>query len=67
MVSHRVARNIWLLLSVLSFAIIIVRTVGLFSGTADFEQFITVVIIFFFCFKYYLACRNKARTKHSVS
>lgn len=57
--NDKTRRNIWLALAILSIAAIVDRAIKVTDGTAEWWSLVSAIIIFAFCFRFYMCYRNK--------
>lgn len=61
MVSNKVKRNIWLVLSIISFLCVIARAITVIEGTSEWWKLVTYTVIFAVSFKLYLNYRKQVQ------
>lgn len=61
MVSNKVRRNIWLVLSFLSAGCVIDRGIRVASGELEWWNLVSVIVILALCIKFYLCYRKQVK------
>ncbi len=61
MLSNKTKRNIWLAISVVTFASVISRAINVVAGTSEWWQLFSVTIVFAIVFKCYRAYRKAVK------
>lgn len=65
MISNKVKRNIWLTLSILSFAIAIATTIKVCDGTSEWWQLVCSIVIFGVIFRLFVLYRKQVKAGNS--